>query len=423
MKLAINGGKPIVDNTFLSNKAFYQKDEIIKEMDSLLESTMMSCYRGSVGKAFWGGYWVNKVEKQMEDELNMPDSVLAVNSCTSALMVACGAIGLKPGDEVIVTPYSMSCSATAPMFYGATPVFADIEPEYFCLDPKSIKEKITENTKAIIIVDLFGQPYDTEAIGRIADEHDLWIIEDAAQAIGSYCHDGKAGSFGDISCFSFTQGKHLSCGEGGFVVTKNPELYEKCALLRNHSDAVISSSSALTNKYKDTDFVKLPGHNLRMTEMQALILSYQLDYLEDEIENRRTIVEKFREEIKLDGITFCKERGKYNHSYYVLAGQYDETIVGIPRDKFLEAVRAELVTSADYAMRNIGVPIWGGYIRPLYYMPIFADRNIQPLPVVEHLYNKELFITLLQGLQLKYFEIKWIVEAFNKVYENRSELL
>ncbi len=271
-RLSINGGKSVAYG-YLSPKKVYDKLKVKNTICNIINSEMLSGYRGSMGDAFYGGKHIRQLESEFEQLMNITkNSVLAVNSCTSALIIACGAIGLKPGDEVIVTPWSMSCSATAPLFYGATPVFADIEKDYFCLDPNSIEEKITERTKAIIIVDLFGQPFDRKIID-IAEEHNLYIIEDAAQAIGSRYEKQFAGTLGDIGCFSFTQGKHFSCGEGGFILTENEELYEKCSLLRNHSDAVISSSSLLSKKYEHSAFIKLPGYNMRMTEIQAAILS------------------------------------------------------------------------------------------------------------------------------------------------------
>ncbi len=425
-RLAINGGKSVAYG-YLSPKKVYDKLKVKNTICNIINSEMLSGFRGSMGDAFWGGKKIREVEEKFEYLMNVKkDSVLAVNSCTSALIIACGAIGLKPGDEVIVTPWSMSCSATAPLFYGAIPIFADIEKDYFCLDPKSIEEKITDKTKAIIVVDLFGQPFNQE-IKDIAEEHNLYIIEDAAQAIGSKYTtkygDKFTGALGNIGCFSFTQGKHFSSGEGGFILTEDEELYEKCSLLRNHSDAVISSSKKLADKYEHSAFIKLPGYNMRMTEIQAAILSVQLNFFGIEIESRNERVISLRNKIKLPGISFCKTRKNCTHSYYVLAFHYHKNVVGIGRNRFLEAVRAELCTSKDYMERGIGVPIWGGYIKPLYNMPIFNHRKIEPLPEVEHLQNEELFITLLQGLELTTEEIELIAEAFNKVYYYSGELL
>ena len=161
----------------------YSVDEINAINEFLLAGKSLSSYRGNWGPAFMGGEKVKKFEREWTNYFGGCHS-LSVNSCTSALIIACGAIGLQPGDEVIVTPWSMSCSATAPMWWGAVPVFADIEPGGFCLDPESIKNVITDKTKAIIVVDLFGQPFAAAQIREIAEKNNLFIIEDAANLPG-----------------------------------------------------------------------------------------------------------------------------------------------------------------------------------------------------------------------------------------------
>jgi len=296
MNLAIYGGKKTTYDYFPSQKTigqeekqavfdFLNKDRYIEHNEDgkhilkhSSETPILSSYRGNYSQNFWGGENVKALEKEFVETLiknNFSDhKALAINSCTSALIVACMAIELKKGDEVIVTPWSMSCSATAPMICGATPIFTDIGKDDFCLDPKDIKNKITKKTKAIIVVDLFGQPF-KEEINEIAKENNLYIIEDAAQAIGSYRGDVPAGFLGDIGCFSFTQGKHLTAGEGGMIVTKNEELYMKCALIRNHAEAVCNDM-ANTSKKLVKKYNHLIGMNLRMTEIQAVILREQI---------------------------------------------------------------------------------------------------------------------------------------------------
>jgi dTDP-4-amino-4,6-dideoxygalactose transaminase len=426
--LALTGGKPI-RNTFYHPKSFYDGYTIKKEMEDLLDSEFLSGYRGSFGPGFWGGPEVRKAEKRMEDYLDNKSKkknkhyVLAVNSATSGLIVACGAIGLGLGDEVIVTPYSMTCSATAPMIYGAEVTFADVEHDYFCLDAEDVRKKITGNTKAIIGVDLFGNPISQELID-LAKEEGLYLIEDAAQAPGAMLNGEPTGALGDIGVFSFTQGKHLTCGEGGFIVTKDKELYMKCALIRNHAEAVINSmDKPLQEKY--AAYENMIGFNMRMTEMQALVLRHQLYHLDEEVKFRRKMVSNWKQKMKIPGITFAPERSKAHHSYYVCAWLYDEEKVGVPRDLFINAVRAELQPDKMDVSINLsrGVPLWNGYIKPIYKMPLFRDDLESALyhPVVEKLQEKELFITLYQGFDDAAIEAD-IPAAFNKVYENRDEL-
>ena len=180
-QLAINGGPKVRTELFPSQNTF-DNYELIAAMKTI-NTGRLSNYRANWTEDFYGGPRIKELEKNWSNKFGSKYSI-AVNSATSGLIAACGAIGLQPGDEVIVTPWSMTCSATAPMIFGALPVFADIEEDYFCLDPEDVKRKITKKTKAIIIVSLFGQPYN-QKINDIAKEHDLYVIEDAAQAPGA----------------------------------------------------------------------------------------------------------------------------------------------------------------------------------------------------------------------------------------------
>jgi perosamine synthetase len=255
-----------------------------------------------------------------------------------------------------------------------------------------------------------------------ADENGIWVIEDAAQAIGAFDKETKAGTLGDIGCFSFTQGKHFSCGEGGFIVTKNPDLYMKCALIRNHAEAVISS--APTNVDFSPPMFSLVGMNLRMTELQAVVLIEQLKYIDDEIYRRNKIVDRFQqgiEEVKC--IEIAKTKPGYMHAYYVLAFHYfKEWANNIPREKFMDAVNAEIKIK-EPMMSLQSEFCRGGYIDPLYKMPLFKGRNIPSCPVTEAFQNDQFCLTLFQKYNLTVSQIDLIVEAFKKVWENRKELI
>ena len=434
-QLALFGGKPIVENKFPCIK-LKNKDKIKEELCKLIDTDFLSGYRGSTGRPFWGGKKVRELEEYFEKDLKQQSIdykeevyVLAVNSCTSALQIACGAIGLRQGDEVIVTPWSMSCSATAPMIYGAKPVFADIEKDYFCLDYKSIEEKITDNTQAIIVVDLFGLPYDVEKINEIAKKHNLFVIEDAAQAIGAKYNGIRTGLLGDIGCFSFTQGKHFTCGEGGFIVTKNEDLYMKCALIRNHAEAVISSYDD-NNSFKEeaNHYTNMIGFNMRMTELQAVVLLEQIKQIREEFWSREKNVSNLRKKIQIDGIEWSQVRENTRHSYYVFPFLYNESKIGINRKMFIKALQAELLPDDSISGGmdfDRFMPIWEGYVNPLYKMPLFKkDINYKDiyLPVVEDLQNNKLCCFMYQGLPLEDFHIELIAKAFHKVYLNRSEL-
>jgi dTDP-4-amino-4,6-dideoxygalactose transaminase len=200
---------------------------------------------------------------------------IAVNSGTSALHLALLAAGIGPGDEVITTPFTFVATAAAIRYTGARPVYADIDPHSFNLDPARIEAAITERTKAILPVHLYGQPADMAAIMEVARRHSLVVIEDACQAHGAEYHGQRVGSIGDIGCFSFYPGKNLGAyGEGGLAVTNNPDFAKTMRMLRDWGQE---------KRYHHV----LPGYNYRMEGIQGAILRVKLRHLEDWTEARR----------------------------------------------------------------------------------------------------------------------------------------
>ena len=451
-KLAINGGKP-VRTTFFPNQNTINGKEIQKVIE-VMGRGRLSGYRANWCPEFMGGPEVQKLEEIWQKRFNVKHAI-AVNSCTSGLQIACGAIGLQSHDEVIVTPYSMTCSATAPMIYGAKPIFADIEKDYYCLDPESVEAAITSRTKAIITVSLFGQPYDIK-INEIAKKHGLMIIEDAAQAIGATIHTREdiwvkdfedksetkvsiksemryAGTLGDIGVYSFNYGKHLTCGEGGMIVTNDDELAFRCRLIRNHAEAVIAGMPEHRRIKTDSSLV---GFNMRMSEIDAAIIQAQLSKFDDLLEQRMSNVEYLQERLaQIPAIKVTRARENCTHTYYVLPFQWNsEKADGLYRDKYIEAVKAEL--TPRLGREGEGVPIGCGYIRPLYTMPLFdrerllknhSERELTKLglgfcPVCEDLSYNKLFLTLLHSPNSIISDMKDVADAFAKCWENRGEL-
>lgn len=440
-KLAVFGNPPLRKTQFPTQITVGPEEK--EAADAVMDDTHLSRYRGNWIPEFIGGPNARKLEFDWAEYHNA-EYAIAVNSCTSALQVACGAIGLAPGDEVIVTPWSMTCSATAPLLWNAVPVFADIEEDYFCLDPQSIEQHITNRTKAIIVVDLFGQPYDVEALNAITKRHGLVVIEDAAQAPGSTYNGKLAGTLGDIGCFSFTQGKHLTCGEGGMITTNNLTYAKRSQLIRNHAESVIAAMSEKEREYyKDIIAPNMLGFNMRMTEPQAAIIRQQLKKLKSFIEARQQNAAHFNEALKgIPAIEPVKIRPGCTHSYYVQAFKWHKELAdGLHRDVFIHAVKAEL--STEIGREGEGVPIGCGYIQPLYRMPLFQktilyggttypfntssngknyEKYIDMCPVAERLWRKELFLWRLTSLPLTEQDRKDIVDAVYKVWENRGEL-
>ncbi len=432
MRLAIAGGQPVRTKKFPAYR--FIGDEEKQAVARVLDSGVLSRYLGCWHDDFYGGPEVQALERQWADYFGVKHAV-AVNSCTSGIQCAVGAIGTEPGDEVVVSPYSMCISATAPLLYGAVPVFADIEDEYFCLDPDRVEAAITSRTRAIIAVDLFGQPYDVEAINAIAKRHGLYVIEDAAQAPGATYQGQHAGTLGDIGVFSLNYHKHIHCGEGGVVTTDSDELAEKVRLIRNHAEAVVQGKG-------HKDLTNMLGFNFRMTEIEAAIASCQLRKLNSLIERQRANCDYLANRLgEIPALTPQKTRPGAEHSYYVHAFKFDERVAGVPRDAFIDAVAAELPVTE--LREGEGVKICNGYVKPLYLLPLFQeriaigskgypftgpdhtsevcyDRGI--CPVVERVESKELFGHELMRPPVTQEDMDDVANAFEKVWTLRDQL-
>jgi dTDP-4-amino-4,6-dideoxygalactose transaminase len=424
-KLAINGGERLRKKFFPYQSTIGLQERIA--VQRVMESTQLSGYRGSWNGAFYGGTEVQLFEKEWSEKFNAKYAI-ACNSCTSALLMALAAVGVALGDEVLVSPYTMTCSATMPMILGAVPVFCDIEPDNFCISYEEVVKRTTKKTKAIVVVDIFGNPFDPR-IYEFAKERGIIVIEDAAQAPGAKVNGEYIGKHSDMVCYSFTQGKHVNAGESGVITTNNPKLAIECRLLMNHKESVVSDASSLDDKeffnLVDNKNPNKVGMNLRMTEVHAAIMREQLKKIDYILETKRKNCAYIEQELsKIDGITPCHARENCEHSYYVQPFLYDENKIGVPRNKFIEAFKAELMPEEKRDVEGTGILCGNGYIQPLYRMPCFGDKfNPADYPIVEDLWKNKLFIFRLSSPPITIEDdLVDVVAAFNKVYENRDEL-
>lgn len=428
-QLAINGGKPVRTEPF---PAYVTVGEAELEATArVINSGVLSRYLGGCHEQFMGGDEVRALEREWAAHYGVGHAV-AVNSASSGLICALGAAGVGPGDEVIVTPWSMCVSATAPLFYGAIPVFADVEPDCFCLDPADVERKITPRTKAIIVVDLFGQPYDAMRLNALAKKHNLTVIEDAAQAPGASLHGRPAGTLGHMGVFSLNYHKHIQCGEGGVIVTGDAKLAERLQLIRNHAEAVVEGKGV-------ADLSNMLGFNMRMTELDAAVARVQLTKLagfnEKRLDNVRYLEAGLSE---IPALIMPKVRDGAGHVYYVHACRYDENLASLPAGRFAAAVRAEL---PPFRLREKeGTSCHAGYAQPLYLLPLFQKRiaiggrgwpfTLAPervyapglCPVSERLHAGGLVFHEFALPCMERKDLDDVLTAFEKVWEHRSEV-
>ena len=433
-KLAINGGGKIRKTFFPAYKTI--GNEEIESVKKVLETGVLSRFLGCWEDDFFGGPQVKALEEEWAAYFGVKHAI-AVNSATSGLYCAMGATGVGPGDEVIVSPYTMTASAVSPLIYNAIPVFADIEEDYFCLSPESVENKITEKTKAIIVVDIFGLPYEAEIINKIAKEKGILVIEDVAQAPGAKYGERFAGTLGDIGVFSLNYHKHIHCGEGGIVVTDNDGLADRVRLIRNHAEAVVEGMGF-------SSLVNMVGFNYRMTEIEAAITREQLKKLDHLVKERQNNVKYLNNRLnEIPCLQAPKTRNNCEHVYYVQPIKYDmNQNEGIIRERFVEAVKAELMPTDLRETEGIGIS--GGYVRPLYLQPIFQkmeaygdkgcpftcayyNKKIEYkkgiCPTCEELHFEKMIINDLIRPPMSKRDLDDVAEAFVKVWENRKELL
>ena len=219
---------------------------------------------------------------------------VAISNGTSALHAACFAAGIEPGDEVITTPLTFAASANCVLYCGGTPVFADVDPKTYNIDPEDIQRKITDRTKAIIAVHLAGQPCDMDAIHSIAREHGLIEIEDGAHALGSVYKGKKVGSMSDMTTFSFHPVKPITTGEGGMIVTDNEDFYKKMILFRSHG--ITRDDSMMTRNDGPWFYQQFNlGYNYRITDIQCALGCSQMKKLDRFLARRKEIVARYNE--------------------------------------------------------------------------------------------------------------------------------
>ncbi len=354
-QLAIKGGEPLRKKTFPRWPVFGEG-----ELEALRE-------------VLHSGVWGigGKKQKEFEEKFATYQSAkygVAVTNGTAALEIALRAAGIKAGDEVIMPAYTFMATPTAALYVNALPVFADLDPATYILDPKSVEECITDKTRAILPVHIGGCPADMDGIMKIAKKNNLSVIEDACQAWGAEWRGRRVGAIGDLGGFSFQSSKNVSSGEGGIIITNDRRLYELSWSYHN-------CGRTMEGAWYQHDFL---GGNYRMTEFQAAILLVQLTRLDEQTKTRNENALYLSNQLsKIRGVEPLQCGPEITrHAYHLYIFRYSpDEFEGLPKSRFLEALNAE------------GIPCSSGYV------PLYKERfmlNLAKDHLLSQLYGKKI---------------------------------
>lgn len=388
-KLAVHGGKP-VRNHYLAYGRQIIDDEDVQSVVNALKGDYLTT-----------GPYVKEFEEKVASYVGAKYAV-AVSNGTAALHMACFAAGIKDGDEVIVSPMTFAASANSVLYCSGTPVFADIDPLTYNIDPEEIEKKITNKTKAIIPVDFSGQSVDMYRIKAIADKHGLIIIEDAAHALGSEYKGKKVGSLADMVEFSFHPVKPITTAEGGIVTTNNEDLYKKMMLFRTHG--ITRDREALEDNHGPWYYEQqVLGYNYRLTDVQSALGISQMRKVDEFINRRREIVKQYNKAFKdLNEIITPFEADFSNSGWHIYVIKIKPNLLKVTRKEIFEALQAE----------NIGVNV---HYLPVYLHPYYRDIGYKKgiCPNAEDLYDNMITLPLFPSMTNE--DLNDVVTAVNKV--------
>lgn len=344
-----------------------------------------------------GGPMVEKFQKQMAN-MHQQKYAFAVNSGTSALHCAISALELKNQEEVIIPALSNIADCSTIIQEGGTPVFVDIDENTFNIDPQKIEEKITSKTRAIIVVHMYGQPANMDQLLSISKKHNLTLIEDCAQSAGARYEGKYVGSFGDITCFSLYQTKHIICGEGGVVMTRNNQ-YAKII-------TSIANNGIIKERLEDYDYdYDRIGYNYQLSEIQAALGIGQLKRLDQNNIERRKNVEKYKHLLSNIDIQFQTVSPETENSYFYLTALLPEKLSN-KRNEFLSIVT------------RLGAPIKKLYPLSIPEFTLFKDVVVQDCPIANKITKRMFNFYVNPGL--KDTDIKFIAEVTKEAFQKIS---
>lgn len=390
VELAINGGAPVRSTTIGYGRQYIDEADIAAVVETM-QSPALTC-----------GPKITELEKKLCEVTGAKYAVVVSNG-TAALHIAAMAAGIGPGDEVIVSPITFAASANCVLYCGGTPVFADINPKTYNIDPASIRARITDKTKAIVAVDFTGQAVELDEIRKICQEYNLILIEDAAHSIGTKYNGQPVGSIADMTTFSFHPVKTVTSGEGGAVTTNDEELYRKLRLYPTHG--ITRNQQEMCNPsdagwyYEQVEL----GYNYRMTDIQAALLISQLDKLPEFSARRKEIVAKYNSVFaQMPELIVQEEIQKSDTTRHLYILRLNTELLNCNRREFFDALRAE----------NIGTQV--------HYIPVYWHSYYEKLgyekgmcPEAEKLYSEILSIPLFYSMTDE--DVEDVISAVKKI--------
>lgn len=421
-RLAIDGGTPAIPRPLELFRSVGEEE--VQAASEVIRSGVLSAYVGAPGEYFLGGPRVRELEERAADYFGVKHAV-AVNSWTSGLIASIGAIGVEPGDEIITTPWTMAATATAILHWNAIPVFADIDPVSYNIDPASVESLITPRTRGIMAVDIFGQSCDIDALRAIATKHGIKLMVDTAQSPGAFYKGCYAGTRADIGGYSLNYHKHIHSGEGGIIVTDDDRLAERTRLIRNHAECVVKSGAP-------EDLANMLGYNFRMGEIEAAIASVQLGKLKERVASRQRAAAELNAALAgLEGLRTPAVSEGCTHVYYVYGLHIDVDALGLSRLRIAEALRAEGVPGVMPGYQNVHLyPVFqkkiaygtGGFPWNSPYASRQVDYSPGICPVAEDLHARTFLGLNLCMCEFTPDDIAQVAGAFRKVWAQLGAL-
>jgi dTDP-4-amino-4,6-dideoxygalactose transaminase len=405
--LAINGGYPVAPFGLRTRWPVYDESDIHAVLEVLTSGKWCALGHTTYSKN-------GQFERAFADYLGVDYGILVDNG-TDAIALALKAGGINVGDEVIVPAVTFVATATAVLQVNGVPIFADIDPETYQIDPAAIRKLITNRTKAIVPVHYGGYPADMDEIMKIAEENNLLVVEDCAEAHGSEWNGKRVGTIGHLGTFSFQQGKPLTCGEGGFVCTDDKELASRCVSYSNFGR--IAGKPVYEHYWM--------GWNMRATEFQAALLLSQLKRLPKQTQIRHANGKYLAFELeKIDGVSALKRDPRItNRGYYFFLMRYDLTrFENVSLECFIKALNSE------------GIPVGKAHNQPLYNNPLFKEMHFSGIPhmdvdytniscpVAERIYKNEI-VALGKDFLMERENIDLVLKSIIKIRENINELV